>query len=150
MQIAINEAKKSLLSEDVPIGAVIVKNGEIIARGHNEVEKKKDPTAHAEMIALRKAIKKIGYKHLLDCVIYSTLEPCPMCAGALVLARIKRIVFSARDPKSGAGGSVMNVLSNSKLNHRIEVISGVMEKESVEMLKEFFVKLRQNNERSNK
>lgn len=146
MQIAIEEAKKSLKSGDVPIGAVIVKDNEIIARAHNEVEKRNDATAHAELLALQKAIKKVGYKHLLDCSLFTTLEPCPMCAGALVLARVKTVVFSAKDPKSGAGGSVLDILSNPALNHRIEVISGILEATSSKLLKDFFSNLRQKND----
>ncbi|ROL56560.1 nucleoside deaminase [Bacteroidetes/Chlorobi group bacterium Naka2016] len=146
MRIALKEAIKSLKSEDVPIGAIVVKDGQIISRAHNEVEKRGDATAHAELLAIEKAIKKVGYKHLLDCIVFTTLEPCPMCAGALVLARVKTVVYSAKDPKAGAGGSVLNILSHPKLNHRIEVVSGILEEESSSLLKDFFNKLRQNNE----
>lgn len=146
MKIAIEEAKKSLASGDVPVGAIVVRDGAIIARAHNEVEKRGDATAHAEILALQKAIKKVGYKHLLDCIVFTTLEPCPMCAGALVLARVRTVVFSAKDPKGGAGGSVMNILSNPNLNHRIEVVSGVLEEISSKLIKDFFSKLRHNSE----
>ncbi len=145
MRIALLEAKKSLQSEDVPVGAVVVLDGEVVSKGHNEVEKKKDSTAHAEFIAIKKAIKKLGHKHLLDCILFTTLEPCSMCAGALVLSRIKKVIYAAKDPKSGAGGSVMNILYHPDLNHRIEVISGILEEESSKLLKDFFAKLREKN-----
>ncbi len=146
MKIALKEAIKSLKSDDVPVGAIIVRNNLIVAKAHNEVEKRKDPTAHAELLAIRKALKNLNQKYLLDCILYTTLEPCAMCAGALVLSRIKKVVFSTYDPKSGAGGTVMNILSNPHLNHRIEVIGGILEEESSELLKEFFKKLRLKNE----
>ncbi|MGB9770506.1 MAG: tRNA adenosine(34) deaminase TadA [Candidatus Kapaibacteriota bacterium] len=146
MKIALKEARKSFESEDVPVGAVIVKDGKIIARAHNEVEKRKDATRHAELLALSEAFKKVGYKHLLGSTVFTTLEPCPMCAGALVLARVKTVVFAAKDPKSGAGGSVINILSHSALNHKIEVIGGVLEEESSQLLKDFFSKLRKTDE----
>ncbi|MCX7908385.1 MAG: tRNA adenosine(34) deaminase TadA [Ignavibacteria bacterium] len=143
MKIALKEAKKSLKSLDVPVGALIVKDGEIVSLGHNEVEKRKDPTYHAEFIALRKALKKTGVKYLYEYTLFTTLEPCPMCAGALVLARIGKVVFAAYDPKSGAGGSVINVLNNNLLNHRVEVVSGILQEESSKILKDFFQKLRE-------
>ncbi len=146
MKIALKEAIKSLKSDDVPVGAIIVRNNLIVAKAHNEVEKRKDPTAHAELLAIRKALKNLNQKYLLDCILYTTLEPCAMCAGALVLSRIKKVVFSTYDPKSGAGGTVMNILSNPHLNHRIEVFGGILEEESSELLKEFFKKLRLKNE----
>lgn len=146
MKIALREAVKSLKSSDVPVGAVIVKDNKVLAKAHNEVEKKKDPTAHAELLAIRKALKILGEKFLLNCTLFTTLEPCPMCSGALVLSRIKKVVFSASDPKSGAGGTVMNILSNPQLNHRIEIVGGILEEESSKLLKEFFKKLRNKNE----
>ncbi len=103
---AIKQARKCSASEDVPVGAVIVQGGKIIARGYNQVEKRNNSTAHAEIIAIERAIKKVGYKHLLDCDIYVTLEPCPMCSGAIVLARLRRLVFGAFDPKAGAAASL--------------------------------------------
>ena len=142
MQIALSEARKALENEDVPIGAVIVSNGKIISRAYNQVEKKNDALAHAEILAIDKAIKKIGYKHLLDCEIYTTLEPCPMCAGAIVLARLKRLIYAATDPKSGASSSVLNITNNLSLNHRVEVIAGVLADESSELLKWFFQYIR--------
>ncbi|MCX7879780.1 MAG: tRNA adenosine(34) deaminase TadA [Ignavibacteria bacterium] len=146
MKIALKEAKKCDLSEDVPIGAIIVQNNKIISRGHNQVQKKFDPTAHAELIAITKAIKKTKTKFLDDCILFSTLEPCPMCAGAIVLSRIPIVVFSAFDPKAGAGGSVLNILDHSKLNHRVTIVSGILEEESSRLLKDFFSKLRTKNE----
>lgn len=145
MKVALKEAKKSLETEDVPVGAIVVKDGQIISKGHNEVEKRKDPTAHAETIAIRKAIKKLGNKHLLDCVIFSTLEPCPMCAGAMVLARVNKLVFAAYDPKSGAAGSVINIIQNANLNHRIDFVGGILEQESAKLLRDFFQRLRAKN-----
>jgi tRNA(adenine34) deaminase len=142
MQIALSEARKALESEDVPVGAVIVSNGKIISRAYNQVEKKNNALAHAELLAIDKAIKKIGYKHLLDCEIYTTLEPCPMCAGAIVLTRLKRLIFAATDPKSGASSSVLNITNNPSLNHRVEVSSGVLADESSELLKWFFQYIR--------
>ncbi len=138
MNIALNEARKALDNDDVPIGAIILYDGKIIARAYNQVEKVKNSLAHAEIIALNKAIKKVGYKHLLNCEIFTTLEPCPMCAGALVLARIKRLVYAAKDPKSGAVNSVLNITNHPKLNHKVEITSGVLSKESSELITEFF------------
>lgn len=140
---AIKQARKCLSSEDVPVGAVIVKQGQIIARGYNQVEKKNNATSHAEIIAIERAIKKVGYKHLLDCDIYVTLEPCPMCSGAIVLARLRRLVFGAFDPKTGAATSLYNITSDERLNHRLEVLGGVCEKQCSLMLKDFFKKLRE-------
>ena len=142
IQIALSEAKKSLISADVPVGAIIVKDNKIISRAHNQIEQKGDSTAHAELLAIQKAIKKIGYKHLLDCTLYVTLEPCSMCAGAIVLARIPRVVYGATDPKTGACGSLYNIINDNRLNHRCEVISGVLEDECSKLLKDFFKKLR--------
>lgn len=142
MRVAINEAKKALEFGDVPVGALILVDDKIISKSHNEVEKNSDAIRHAELNSIQTAIKKVGYKHLLDATLVTTLEPCPMCAGAIVLARIPRVVFGAYDPKSGAGGSVLNILNNNKLNHRVKVISGILEKECFELLKDFFKNLR--------
>lgn len=142
MLIAIEEAKKSLESMDIPVGALIILDNKIVAKAHNEVEKKRDSTRHAEMLVIQKAIKKCGYKHLLRATLVTTLEPCPMCAGAIVLARIKRVIFAAYDPKSGAAGSVLDILQNEKLNHRVEVTGGILAKESSILLKSFFKILR--------
>lgn len=139
---AIAEAKKALASADVPIGAVIVQDGIIIGRGYNQTELLGDSTAHAELLAIKQAIKHSGYKHLLDSTIYVTLEPCAMCAGAIVLARIGRVVFGASDPKAGACKSLFSICSDERLNHRCEVVSGVLEKECATLLKDFFAELR--------
>lgn len=145
MRIALAEARKALRFGDVPIGAVIIKGNEVIAKSYNQVEKLSSPLHHAEIIAINKAIKKIGYKHLLNCTIYTTLEPCPMCAGAIVLARIARLVYSADDPKSGASNSLYSITSDERLNHRCEVTQGVLKDESSELLKQFFQQLRKRN-----
>ena len=142
MNAALKEAKKCSEYEDVPIGAVVVLNNKIIGRGFNQIEKLNDPTAHAEMLAIKKAIKKIGSKYLNDCTLYVTLEPCSMCAGAIVLARIKTVVFGANDPKAGACGTLYNIIEDRRLNHRCEVVKGVMEEKCSGLLKEYFQKLR--------
>ena len=118
MRLALREAARAPEHDDVPIGAVVVRGGEVIGAGHNERELRADPTAHAEMIALREAARALGSWRVLDSVMYVTLEPCAMCAGAIVLARLPRVVFGAADPKAGAGGSVLNVLDEPRLNHR--------------------------------
>ncbi len=138
MSEAIKEAVKAFDADEVPVGAVIVHKGRIIARAHNQIRLLKDPTAHAEMIALTQASAHLASERLLNTTLYSTVEPCAMCAGAMVLARIKRLVYGARDTKTGASGSVMNVVDNSRLNHRIAVTEGVLAVESSALLKEFF------------
>jgi tRNA(adenine34) deaminase len=138
MEEAIKEAKKAFEKDEPPVGAVIVKDGDIIARGHNLRESLQDPTAHAEMLAIRSAATRLGRWRLSDCVIYVTLEPCIMCAGAMVLARLERLVYGAHDPKAGAVGSLMNLVSDERLNHQIEVTSGVLAAESGALLREFF------------
>lgn len=138
MGLALMEAEKALAIGEIPVGAVVVLDGRIIGRGHNQVEMLKDPTAHAEMIALTAACATLGNKFLEECTLYVTLEPCPMCAGASVWTRIKRIVYGAADPKAGACGSLFNIGSNNKLNHRAEIIQGVREAECEEILKRFF------------
>ena len=142
MRIAFREAQKALETEEVPVGAVIVHDGAVIAKAHNQRELLRDPTAHAEMIAITQAASHLKSWRLEDTTMYVTLEPCAMCAGAIVLARIPRLVFGAWDPKAGAAGSVMDVLGNSRLNHRVEVTTGVMEDECGAILKEFFARLR--------
>ena len=138
MRLAIREALQALDHDDVPIGAVVVHNGEVIGTGHNERELREDPTAHAELIALREAARTLGSWRVLDSVIYITLEPCAMCAGAIVLARLPRVVFGARDPKAGAAGSVLDVLAEPRLNHRPELVAGVRAEECSELLRVFF------------
>jgi len=144
MAEALRQAQAAFEEDEVPVGAVIVYKDNIIARGHNQVEKLKDPTAHAEMIALTSAANYLGTKWLNGVSLYVTIEPCSMCAGALVLARINSIYFGAKDPKTGACGSVVNIANHKKLNHRIKVKGGILEKECGSLLKEFFRKKRKS------
>lgn len=138
MQEAIKEAKKSFEHDDVPVGAIIVYKDKVISRASNQVELLNDPTAHAEMIAITQATNFLAAKWLLGASLYVTVEPCSMCAGALVLARVKEIIFGAPDPKTGACGSVVNIASNAKLNHRIKTVGGVLKNDCAILLKEFF------------
>jgi tRNA(adenine34) deaminase len=138
MRLALREASLALEHEDVPIGAVVVHDGEVIGLGHNERELRADPTAHAEMIALREAARRLESWRILDSVLYVTLEPCAMCAGAIVLARVPRVVFGPRDPKAGAAGSVLDVLATEQLNHRPQVEEGLLAEESADLLRAFF------------
>ena len=138
MRLAIREAERALEHDDVPIGAVVVGDGEVIGAGRNERELRQDPTAHAEIIALREAARSLSSWRLVDAVMYVTLEPCAMCAGAIVLARISRLVFGATDPKAGAAGSVLDVLGEPRLNHRPEVAGGLLAGESADLLRTFF------------
>ena len=142
MSEALKEAEKALYGDEVPVGAVIVHEGKIIARAHNQIKLLKDPTAHAEILAVTQAASYLANERLIKTTIYVTIEPCSMCAGALVLARVKRLVYGAGDPRTGACGSVFNVTNNSKLNHRIKVEKGVLEKECAGLLREFFSKKR--------
>ncbi|NMA67857.1 MAG: nucleoside deaminase [Desulfitobacterium sp.] len=142
MRLALKEARLAYENGDVPIGAVVVYNQEVIAKAHNEKELRQDPTAHAEILAVQRATKALGGWRLSEATLYVTLEPCPMCAGALVQARLKSLVFGASDFKGGAVGSVTNVLDVNRWNHRIEVIAGVLEEECAQILKDFFRKLR--------
>ncbi len=139
---ALKEAKEAFEEDEVPVGAVIVSQKRIVAKAHNQIERLKDPTAHAEMIAITQAASTLGSKWLNDASIYVTIEPCSMCAGALVLARIKNIVFGAQDPKTGACGSVVNITNHEKLNHHAGVKSGILKEECGLLLKEFFKKKR--------
>ncbi len=138
MRLALREAERAPDHDDVPIGAVLVHGGEVLAAARNERELRGDPTAHAELLALREASAKLGTWRLLDTVLYVTLEPCPMCAGAIVLARVPRVVFGAPDPKAGAAGSVLDVLDEPRLNHRPAVARGLLAEESAELLHSFF------------
>src|SRR2546421_1599146 len=138
MRLALREAERALEHDDVPIGAVVVRDGEVIGAGGNERELRQDPTAHAEIIALREASRATGSWRLLDAVMYVTLEPCAMCAGAIVLARLPRVVFGTTDPKAGAAGSVLNVLDVPQLNHRPQIESGLLAEECADMLRAFF------------
>ena len=144
MQAALKEAEAAFGEDEVPVGAVVVYKGRIISRAHNQVERLKDPTAHAEMLALTSATNFLKTKWLNGASIYVTIEPCSMCAGALVLARVKNLYFGAKDPKTGACGSVINIAHHKKLNHRIKVKSGILKEESGFLLKEFFKKKRKN------
>jgi tRNA(adenine34) deaminase len=138
MRLAIREAERALEHDDVPIGAVVVHDGEVAGSGHNERELRQDPTAHAEVLAIREAAQTRGSWRLLDCVLYVTLEPCAMCAGAIVLARVPRVVYGASDTKAGAAGSVLDVLGEPRLNHRPEVAGGLLAEDSSLLLREFF------------
>lgn len=142
MEEAIKEAKKAEAIREVPIGAVIVKDGQVIARGHNLRETSHDPTAHAEMIAIREASVALGAWRLLDCTLYVTLEPCPMCAGAIVQSRIPTVVYGTPDPKAGCAGTLMNLLQEERFNHRTELVPGVLQEQCAALLTDFFRGLR--------
>jgi tRNA(adenine34) deaminase len=141
-RLALREAERALEHDDVPIGAVIVHEGEVLAAARNERELRKDPTAHAEVLALREASARLGTWRLLDTILYVTLEPCAMCAGAIVLGRVPRVIYAADDPKAGAAGSVLDVLSEPRLNHRPAVDGGLLAGEAAEMLRAFFASRR--------
>ncbi len=145
MQQALNEAALAEELDEVPIGAVVVHNGEIVGRGHNLRETSNDPTTHAEMIAIRQAAQKLDSWRLLDCTLYVTLEPCVMCMGAIILARIPNLVFGCRDPRVGAVGSIYNLAEDERFNHRVAVQEGVLEEECSTQLKSFFQRLRARN-----
>ena len=139
MRLALDEANAALAHGDVPVGAVIVDaSGEVIGAGHNERELRQDPSAHAEMLALRAASHRLGSWRVLDCTLYVTLEPCAMCAGAIVLARVPRVVFGCFDPKAGGAGSVLDVLGEPRLNHRPAVTGGVLAQDCADVLRVFF------------
>ncbi len=142
MQLALREAEIAFDAGEVPVGAVVVVNGALIGRGHNQVEQLSDPTAHAEMIAITAAAQHFESWRLLDAEIYCTLEPCAMCAGAIVLARISRLVFGARDPKFGACGSLFSIPDDTQLNHRVAVKEGILAEEISTLMKEFFIQRR--------
>jgi tRNA(adenine34) deaminase len=137
-EAALAEARLAAEASEVPIGAVVARNGEIVARGQNRVLRDVDPTAHAEIVALRAAARAIGNYRLNGCTLYVTLEPCAMCAGAMIHARLDRLVFAAADPKAGAAGSVLAVLNHPQLNHQMEVEQGILAEESAELLRSFF------------
>ena len=144
MKEALKEAKKAYDKLEVPVGAIIVKDGKIIARAHNQKETKFDTTKHAEILAIQKASKKLNAWRLLDCEMYVTLEPCSMCAGALVNSRIQKVYIGANDEKTGAVGSVFNLLEDYTFNHKVEYEKGVLKEECREILQEFFKKLRES------
>ena len=147
MEVALAEARRAEGHGDVPIGAAVLRDGEVLARAGNERELRGDPTAHAELLAIRAAAAALGGWRLPGTTLYVTLEPCAMCAGAIVLARIPRIVFGTADPKAGAAGSVLDVLGEPALNHRPEVVAGIREEECARLLQEFFAARRGQGER---
>lgn len=142
MAIALDEASKCLETGDVPVGCVIVYNDEIIGRAGNKIEASGNPLMHAEITAINEAVANIGHKHLIGCEMYITLEPCAMCAGAIVLARINKLIYGAYDPKTGAAGSLYSICDDLRLNHRCDVIGGIMEDECSILLKSFFSEIR--------
>ena len=145
MKAAQKQAKKAYAIDEVPIGCVIVREGKIIARGYNRRNTDKNPLAHAELTAIRKAARKTGDWRLEDCIMYVTLEPCQMCAGAIVQARIPRVVMACMNPKAGCAGSILNILDMPEFNHQVEAVRGVMEEECAALLKTFFKELRIRN-----
>src|SRR5215218_4151237 len=142
MRLALREAERALEHDDVPVGAALVRAGEVVATGRNERELRGDPTAHAEILALREGARALGSWRLLDTVLYVTLEPCAMCAGAIVLGRVPRVVFGTWDPKAGAAGSVLSILDHPQLNHRPEVAGGLLAEECGALLSSFFASRR--------
>lgn len=142
MQLALEQARLAWAEGEVPVGAVVVKDGEVIAAGYNQPIGRHDPTAHAEIVALRAAAEKLGNYRLPGCELYVTLEPCIMCSGAMMHARLARVVYAARDPKTGACGSVVDLFEEERLNHHAEVLGGVMAEESSSLLKAFFAERR--------
>jgi len=142
MRAALAEAEAAAAKGEIPIGAVIVRDGELIAAGHNLRETERDPTGHAEMVAIRRAAARLGAWRLTGTTLYVTIEPCPMCAGALVLARIERLVYGAADPKAGACGTLWNLVQDPRLNHRLAVTAGVLEDECRAVIQAFFRRLR--------
>lgn len=142
MDIALEEARKAAAKLEVPVGAVVVHSGQVIGRGHNLRETSQDPTSHAEMIAIRAAAKEIDSWRLEEADLYVTLEPCSMCAGAILQARLKKVVYGATDPKAGAAGTLYNLLEDNRFNHQVELVTGVRAEESSQLLKDFFRQLR--------
>lgn len=143
MGLALEEARAAFEKGEVPVGAVIVIGSDVVSRAYNLKEQLKDATAHAEMLVINRAVEKLGHwRHLQEATLYVTLEPCPMCAGAIVQSRIKTLVYGAADPKAGAVSSLMNLVQDPRLNHRVEVVAGVLEEECGELLKKFFLRLR--------
>lgn len=150
MRLALEEARAAERINEVPIGAVLIRADEIIGTGHNRRETSQDPTAHAEMLAIRAAAGRLGSWRLLDTTLYVTLEPCPMCMGAIILARIPRVVYACRDPRAGAAGSLYNLAADTRFNHRVELAEGVLEQECSDLLSGFFRSLRQQKKSDSK
>jgi tRNA(adenine34) deaminase len=144
MEFALREAEAAHKRKEVPIGAVIVQENRIIGKGYNQIETLQDPTAHAEMIAITAGASYVGNRRLDNCTLYVTLEPCPMCAGAIVLARVPRLVFGAWDPKAGSCGTLLNIVQDGRLNHRVDLVGGVLEDRCSGILRDFFAKVRTN------
>jgi tRNA(adenine34) deaminase len=138
MRLALAQARRAQEHDDVPIGAVVVRDDDVIAAAHNERELRKDPTAHAEVLAVRAASEALGSWRLDGCTLYVTLEPCPMCAGALVLARVKRLVYGPQDPKAGAAYTLYNIVQDPRLNHEVEIVTGIEEEACADLLRGFF------------
>ncbi|HVN49132.1 MAG TPA: tRNA adenosine(34) deaminase TadA [Bacteroidota bacterium] len=145
MKQALREAERAYEIKEVPVGAIVVLEEKVIGRGHNQIEQLQDPTAHAEMIAITAAVNSLQSRRLEQCTLYVTLEPCPMCAGAIVMARIPTLVFGAYDPKAGACGTLFNITEDKRLNHTVHVLGGVCDRECESMLKSFFGKVRTND-----
>lgn len=143
MRLALQEAERAAEAGEIPIGAVVVKEGGIVGTGFNRRETRHDPTAHAEVLAIQRAAKALGRWRLTGCTLYATIEPCPMCAGAAVLARVDRLVYGAADPKGGAVGSLYDIARDPRLNHRIDVVSGVLETDCANIMRSFFRSLRE-------
>lgn len=144
MRMALGEAGRAAREEEVPVGAILAREGRILARAHNRPIHLHDPSAHAEILALRRAAQKLGNYRMEGCCLYVTIEPCAMCSGAIVQARVARLVYGARDPKAGACGSALRVLNHRKLNHRVEVTGGILAAECASVIREFFRKRRNN------
>lgn len=142
MKLALQESEAAKAIGEVPIGAVVVRKGEVIAREHNKRETDKNATSHAELLAIQKACEAVNGWRLTETTLYVTIEPCPMCAGAILQSRIDRVVIGAMDPKAGACGSLLNILQDERFNHQVEIITGVLEEECSEIMKQFFSKLR--------
>ena len=147
MELALNEAKKAYKIEEIPVGAIIVKDGKVISRAYNQKETKNNPIAHAEILAIERASKKLGRWRLDDCDLYVTLEPCPMCAGAIIQARLKNLYIGTMDPKSGACGSVLDLSKDFPFNHKVNTIVGIKKLECEKILKDFFKQLRNKTKR---
>lgn len=148
MQLAIAEAKKAEEMKEVPIGAVVVLNDKVVAAAHNKRETDQNAVAHAELLAIESACKKLGTWRLEEAELYVTLEPCPMCSGAIILSRVKKVVYGATDPKAGCAGTLMNLLTDERFNHQSEVISGVLGEECGRLLSDFFRRIREKKRRS--